>query len=118
MKFLILIFSLTLLLNADYLNTSNNHCVINLAPYPDNSGLCWSDQHDNTDYCDTTVKSSDFEDGYDYSGGLCLYRNDLAITGLTAGEWDYMLAFSANIIGFTMFFLINYLSILVARSGR
>ena len=115
MRYLISIFAFTLLLNADYLHTDNNHCVINLAPYSDNRGLCWHDQHDNNDYCDTKAKYKDFEDGFSYEDNLCLYRNDLSVTGLTQSEWDYMLAFVANLLGFTMLFMVSFLSVLIAR---
>ncbi len=115
MKYLISILAFTLFLNADYLYTKNNHCVIDLVPYPDNSGLCWHDQHNNNDYCKEKAKYSDFKDGYSYIDGSCQYKNDLSVTGLTQSEWDYMLAFLANLVGFTMLFMVTFLSVLIAR---
>lgn len=115
MKHLIALLLLTLTLQADYLYTGNNHCINNLVPNEDKTGWCWHDIAEAKDYCDKNELIENFYDGYSYVDGQCLYKNDLTLTGLTQNEWNYMIAIMANMIGFTMFFMINFLSIMIAR---
>ena len=115
---LILIIALVTLANADYLNTKdNNHCAINVQPYQDHTGLCWHDQNTDHDDCNRRVYYKHLIDGYEYNADddTCLLKNDLKITSLTQEEWDYMLAVLAHVMGFTMLFLVDFLSVLIAR---
>ncbi len=102
---------------SDSLLYSNNHCVYDIEPYHSNTGLCFSDRLDSLRYCDEEITHNDFMDGYSLVDSNCVVKNDLLLTGLTQNQWDYLLAVLAHILGFTMLFLVNYLSILVSK-GR
>lgn len=115
MKLTILLFIFTLTINADYLKISNNHCITSITPDQNNTGFCYFDIDLNTSYCDSNLKLTDLIDGYFYEDGYCLYNNDLLLTGLSQNQWNYYMAFMANLLGFTMFFLISYLSIMIAK---
>ena len=105
--------------NADYLNTkTTNQCIYNVSPYQNHKGLCYTKRSNNQNFCSTTLSYSKLIDGYEYKNSGCYLKNDLELTGLTQNQWDYLLAVLANIIGFTMFFLINYLAVNVARIRR
>lgn len=115
-KLIIFAFVTVQFLNADYLHLKDNHCIADLTPYQNHSGWCWRDISDNnSSYCSRRAKIDDFIDGYFLDSGNCILKNDLRITGLTQNQWDYLLAVLANVMGFTMLFLISFLSILVAR---
>ena len=104
---------LTLSLNADYLHITDNHCVTDLQPYQNNTGLCWNEN--NQTFCSTSASYFDFIDGYFYDGTSCQYSNDLSVTGLTQSEWDYQLVLLANLIGFVIFMVLSNLAVLIAR---
>lgn len=101
--------------NADYINFQNNHCVVNLTPNQNSTGYCFLDKHDNINYCDTSLNIDSFENGYTFETNTCLKSNDLQVTGLTQNQWDFLLAVLANVVGFTMLFLIGFLSVLISR---
>ena len=102
--------------NADYLNTkTSNQCIYNVQPYQGHKGLCYTKRSNNQNICSSKLRYKHLIDGYEYVNNGCYLKNDLELTGLTQNQWDYIMAILANIIGFTMFFLINYLSINVAR---
>lgn len=116
MKIVLILLSLTMLSNADYLYVSvGNHCVYDVQPYQDHMGSCWIDRHDGVSYCSESVNLDVFKDGYFYDAGSCTYKNDLKITGLTQLEFDSMMAFLANLIGFTMLMMVSYISVLIAK---
>ncbi len=118
MKHLVTLLLLTLFTSADYLNTKTlNTCIYDVEPYQNNTGLCYTNRSDNTNNCDKKLTYSDLIDGYYYDTDTnnCLLKNDLKTTGLTQNQWDSMLAILAHVLGFTMLFLINFLSVLVAR---
>jgi len=114
MKYLISILAFTLFLNADYLYVSNNHCVIDLVTR-DGGGWCFHDLNDNVNVCEKNSDRDDYLDGYSYVDGSCQYNNDASVTGLTVSEWNFMIAILANLIGFTMLFMVSFLSVLIAR---
>lgn len=102
--------------NADYLHTTNNNiCVSGVTPYSGNTGWCYVSSVDGLTYCDDTLSLSSLYDGYIDNNGSCILKNDLAFTGLTQNQFNYLLALLAHALGFTMFLLINYLAIIVAR---
>jgi hypothetical protein len=108
----------TVLTRADYLNTKDdNHCAVNVQPYQNHTGLCWHDQNRDHDDCQQSVYYKHLIDGYYYDAdlGACLLKNDLSITSLTQDQWDYMLSILAHVMGFTMLFLVNFLSVLIVR---
>ncbi len=106
----------TLFLNADYLALKdNNHCAADLVPNQDNSGWCYHDMNDDRDECHKYYKMKDFIDGYVFTDGKCVMKNDLRITGLTQDEWRYFMAVLAHVLGFTMLFLVSFLSVLTVR---
>ena len=105
--------------NADYLNTkSSNQCVYNVQPYQNEKGLCYTKRSNDQNICSTSLRYKHLINGYEYKNSGCYLKNDLELTGLTQSEWDYLLAVLANIIGFTMFFIINFLAVNVARIRR
>jgi len=116
MKNLLILLILTLTINADYLNTKDkNHCIINLVPNNNKKGWCYHDQKQDRDECDKKLTMNKLINGYEYVDNKCQLKNDLKITGLTKNQWDYLMAVLAHIVGFTMLFLISFLSILIAR---
>ncbi len=116
MKHLLLILTFTLFSHADYLNTkSNNICIYDLEPYQDNSGWCYTERSDDSDTCDRRLDMDDLIDGYEYKDDECNLKNDLKLTGLTQSQWSSFMALLANILGFTMFFLVNYIAVIVAK---
>lgn len=109
---------LSLNAKADYLYTKySNRCVYNLTPKQNDKGWCWIYTDNNNSSCNKNAKRSQFIDGYiyDVNDDTCLMKNDLKISGLSQSEWDYLLAILAHVMGFTMLFLINFLSILIVR---
>jgi len=113
---LVLLFLVTCYSNADYLNTkTSNQCVYDVTPYQDHKGLCYTKRSNDNSYCNSKLRFKDLISGYELKGSDCVLKNDLKITGLTQSEWDYSLAFIAHVLGFTMLFLINFLSVLIAR---
>lgn len=118
-KFLLILslfFFLISYLNADYLNTRNrNICIYNLQPFQGSRGICYTNRLDNVNYCRIRTTFDDLIAGYEFVNGGCYLKNDLQITGLTQNQWDYLLAVLANVLGFTMLFLISYLSVLIAK---
>lgn len=102
---------------SDFLLRSDNHCIYDITPYQDNSGYCYTARSTGVTYCNKSLTYNDFIDGYYVVDGDCVMKNDLLITGLTQNQWNYLLAVLAHVLGFTMLFLINYLSILVSK-GR
>lgn len=116
MKTLLISLFLFTFSNADYLNTvDSNSCVYDLAPNQNSTGWCYIKRSDSLTYCDPTLLLSSLLDGYDYIASNCVLKNDLKITGLTQNQWNYLLALLAHALGFTMFFLINYIAIFIAR---
>lgn len=115
-KKIMLMIALTLFVNADYLNLkANNICVYDLTPYQNNTGWCYTDRITSTVFCDPLLTIDDLIAGYDLNGTYCVLKNDLRITGLTESEYNFYLALIANFMGFTMLFLISFLSVLVTR---
>ncbi len=99
-----------------YLFTQNNHCVTGLTPYQNSSGWCYVDvSDDNNSYCDDTVSINNFIDGYYFDGSNCLLKKNLEITGLTQNQWDWNMALLGHFSGFTVLFLISFLSLLMMR---
>jgi len=102
--------------NADYLNTrDNNHCIIDLEPNQDNKGWCYHDQNQDRDECDRRLSYDDLIAGYVYEDDECNLKKDLKTTGLTQMQWNDLMSILAHALGFTMLFLVNFLSVLVAR---
>ena len=102
--------------NADYLNTrDNNHCIIDLEPKQNSKGWCYHDQNQDRDECDRRLKLDDLINGYIYEDSECHLKKDLKTTGLTQNKWNDAMALLAHALGFTMLFLVNFLSVLVAR---
>jgi len=95
--------------NADYLNTENNHCVYELAPYPEQKGYCWIDRHDSINYCDKKSDLDQFVNGFYYENGVCLLNDSSHESGISSSDWNYQMALLANFFGFTFLFLTNYL---------
>ena len=117
MKPILIILTLISIASADYLNTkTSNQCVYNVRPYQDHTGWCYTKRSNDHDYCNRHLKMKDLIDGYYLNDdGDCVEKNDLRTTGLTQNEWDYNLSLLAHVMGFTMLFLINFLSVLVVR---
>ncbi len=115
--FLIIFFAIfTSDIKADYLNTkTSNQCVYDVTPYQNETGLCYTKRSNDQSYCSTSLRFKHLIDGYELINSDCLLKNDLKITGLTQNQWDYLLAVLAHIMGFTMLFLINFLSTSIAR---
>lgn len=115
---LMVFFFLISFTHADYLNTSTtNQCIYNVQPYQNNKGLCYTKRSNNLNYCSTALRYSKLIDGYVYLNGGCYLKNDLRLTGLTQSEWDYLFSVLAHVLGFTMFFLVNFTVIQVVRSA-
>lgn len=116
MKKLFLFFFLVVSLNADYLALrDSNHCVIDLTPNQNSKGWCYLDLNTNQNKCDSFSSVDDYIDGYFLDQGNCVLKNDLKITGLTQNQFNFMMAVLAHVIGFTMLFLISFLSVLTMR---
>ena len=116
MKKIFIFFVFTLLVQADYLNTkTKNICIYDVEPYVNHKGLCYVKRKNNQSFCNTKLKYKDLIDGYERKAGKCVLKNDLALTGLTQSEWNYLMAFLAHAVGFTFFFLSTYLVNLIAR---
>ena len=117
MKPILIILALISVTSADYLNTkSNNICVYDVQPYQGHKGWCYTKRSNDNQRCDSRLKMNQLIDGYYLNDdGDCVMKNDLRTTGLTQNEWDYNLSLLAHVMGFTMLFLINFLSVLVVR---
>jgi len=121
--FLLFTLIFPLYLSADYLNTKDsNHCAYDVEPN-DNAGwdgeatgLCYTDRNDDRDECDDDLEFDDLIDGYYLNDDdKCVLKHNLRITGLSQSAWYSMMAILGHVLGFTTFFLISFLSILVAR---
>jgi len=118
MRFLFFLLVLSVFSSADYLATKdNNHCVINLTPYQDDSGWCFHDQNTNSDKCKRRRTIEDFVAGYYFDGSDCLLKNDLKVTGLTQNQWSYTMAIIANVIGFVLVFLVGFSAFRVSKKA-
>ena len=118
MRFLLLVFILFSAFSfADYLNTrGRNHCIYNLTPNQDSSGWCYTDRNTGNDRCNRNLKMKDLINGYQLDDdGNCVLKKNLYITGLTQNQWDYLMAVMAHVVGFTVLFLVLFITVLVAR---
>ena len=116
MRNLFLFLFLISMADADFLNTKNaNRCAYDLTPYQKHKGWCYVSRHNNQQYCSTTLKTKDFINGYEFVNGNCVLKNNLKITGLSQDDWDKSMALLAHATGFTLLFLIGFLSVLIAK---
>ena len=117
MKFVLLVFVSFFILKADFLALRDrNHCVYNLEPKQNSSGWCYRDRNRDKDRCDRFAKIDDFIAGYYLDdNGNCILKKNLKITGLTQNQWDWNMALLGHFTGFTVLFLISFLSLLMMR---
>ena len=117
MKYLLFLSLILASANADYLNTkTTNQCIFNVKPYQNNTGLCYTKRSNNQSFCSSTLRYKYLIDGYEYKNAICSLKNDLEITGLSQNEFNYLLAFLAHAMGFTMLILINYTAVLISKN--
>lgn len=110
-------FIYTVFSRADYLNIkTTNQCVYNVTPYQGNKGLCYVRRSDDKSFCNKNLRYSHLIAGYHLVGSDCVLKNDLQLTGLTQEDFDYLMAVLAHIMGFTMLFMMSFISYNVAKA--
>lgn len=120
MRILLLFIFFTYFLNADYLY-NNNTCVSSFKSINKN--------RPNRKQCRIFYSAGgrvnlrpqcldlNLINGYTYDANLatCSLDNDWSKVGLSEEDWNFQIAIVANLTGFTIYFLVNFLSILVMR---
>jgi len=120
MKFLPLLILFTFSIHAEYLYESK--CVdtfesINQDNNRRNKCKVYYSNGD-TERTRDECQDLDYEDGYIYDDNedTCTkIPTDYDQLGISEETWSFNIALLANLVGFTMYFLVNFLSILVMR---